>query len=73
MHQSIFPRGLCMDYEKDGEVIGGEWRQNGGDNFETLVANGMNRRRNASQVRNVFSEYVLVEFLGSGRFFQYRH
>ncbi len=48
-----------LDYEtEDGEVIGGESRQNGESNLESLVAPGMNHTRNASQVRKLLSEYV---------------
>jgi hypothetical protein len=48
-----------LDYEtEDGEVIGGESRQNGESNLESLVAPGMNHTRNASQVRKLLSQYV---------------
>ena len=57
-YPSVYIPSGSLDYEKDGEVIGGDWRQNGDSNFETLVAPGMNHTRNASQVRNVLSEYV---------------
>jgi hypothetical protein len=55
---SVYIPSGSLDYEKDGEVIGGKWRQNGESNLETLVAPGMNHTRNASQVRDLLSEYV---------------
>ena len=57
-YPSVYIPSGSLDYEKeDSEVVGGDWRQNENSNLETLVAPGMNHTRNASQVRNLFSEY----------------
>ena len=57
-YPSVYIPSGSLDYEKeDGEVVGGDRRQNENSNLETLVAPGMNHTRNASQVRNLLSEY----------------
>ena len=53
-YPSVYIPSGSLDYEKEY----GDWRQNGDNNIETLVAPGINHARNASQVRNILSEYV---------------
>ena len=58
-YPAVYIPAGSLDYEKeDGEVIGGEWRQSGESNLESLVAPGMNHTRNAGKVRDLLSEYV---------------
>lgn len=56
---TIYTPPGSLDSENDnGEVIAGEWRQNGSSNFQDLVVPGMNHTRNASEVRDLLLEYV---------------
>ena len=59
-----------LDSENDnGEVIAGEWRQNGSSTFQDLAFPGMNHTRNGSLVRDLLLEYVndQARYPGSGK------